>query len=73
MCTDKNGELLLPSGSTMKLSEAETAVSSVQIRTVPYKSVLVASATLLLIDTTVYFLKRHGLLTELFLTPFISY
>ena len=41
------------------IHEAETAVPSVQIRTVPYKSVLVANATLLLIDTTVYFLKRQ--------------
>ena len=33
MITDKNGELLLPSG-------AETSFPSVQIRTIPYKSVL---------------------------------
>lgn len=33
--------------------------TSVQIRTVPYKSVLVANAVLLLIDTTSYFLKRQ--------------
>ena len=33
MCTDKNGELLLPSG-------AETSFPSVQIRSIPYKSVL---------------------------------
>ena len=38
---------------------AETALPSVQIRTIPYKSVLVANATLLLIDPTVYFLKRQ--------------
>ena len=38
---------------------AETSHSSVQIRTNPYKSVLVANATLRLIDTTVYFLKRQ--------------
>ena len=38
---------------------AETHPSSVQIRTYPYKSVLVANATLLLIDTAVYFLKRQ--------------
>ena len=38
---------------------AETYPSSVQIRTYPYKSVLVANATLLLIDTAVYFLKRQ--------------
>lgn len=37
----------------------ETFHPSVQIRTNPYKSVLVANATLLLIDTTVYFLKRQ--------------
>ena len=41
------------------IQEAESAVPSVQIRTVPYKSVLVANATLLLIDTAVYFLKRQ--------------
>ena len=33
MITDKNGELLLPSG-------AETSFPSVQIRSIPYKSVL---------------------------------
>ena len=33
--------------------------SSVPLRTVPYKSVLVANAVLLLIDTTSYFLKRQ--------------
>ena len=33
--------------------------TSVQIRTVPYKSVLVANAVLLLIDTASYFLKRQ--------------
>ena len=38
---------------------AETFSSSVRIRTNPYKSVLVANATLLLIDTAVYFLKRQ--------------
>ena len=38
---------------------AETIPPSVPIRTNPYKSVLVANATLLLIDTTVYFLKRQ--------------
>ena len=38
---------------------AETSLSSVPIRTHPYKSVLVANATLLLIDTAVYFLKRQ--------------
>ena len=38
---------------------AETTHPSVQLRTTPYKSVLVANATLLLIDTTVYFLKRQ--------------
>ena len=38
---------------------AETSLSSVPIRTYPYKSVLVANATLLLIDTAVYFLKRQ--------------
>ena len=32
---------------------------SVQIRTIPYKSVLVANATLLLLDTTIFFLKRQ--------------
>ena len=38
---------------------AETSYPSVQIRTIPYKSVLVANATLLLIETAVYFLKRQ--------------
>ena len=38
---------------------AETLPPSVPIRTTPYKSVLVANATLLLIDTAVYFLKRQ--------------
>ena len=38
---------------------AETSQPSVQIRTNPYKSVLVANATLLLIDTAIYFLKRQ--------------
>lgn len=38
---------------------AETSFPSVQIRTIPYKSVLVANATLLLIETAVYFLKRQ--------------
>ena len=38
---------------------AESIPRSVQIRTVPYKSVLVANATLLLIDTAVYFLNRQ--------------
>lgn len=38
---------------------AETSRPSVPIRTYPYKSVLVANATLLLIDTAVYFLKRQ--------------
>ena len=38
---------------------AETFPFSVPIRTNPYKSVLVANATLLLIDTAVYFLKRQ--------------
>ena len=33
--------------------------SSVQLRTVPYKSVLVANGTLLLIDTAGYFLRRQ--------------
>ena len=33
--------------------------TSVPLRTVPYKSVLVANAVLLLIDTTSYFLKRQ--------------
>ena len=33
--------------------------TSVQIRTIPYKSVLVANAVLLLIDTASYFLKRQ--------------
>ena len=32
---------------------------SVPIRTIPYKSVLVANAVLMLIDTTRYFLKRQ--------------
>ena len=32
---------------------------SVSIRTIPYKSVLVANAVLLLIDTASYFLKRQ--------------
>jgi len=38
---------------------AESAAPSVDIRIIPYKSVLVANATLLLIDTAVYFLKRQ--------------
>ena len=38
---------------------AETTGPSMQIRTVPRKAVLVANATLLLIDTAVYFLKRQ--------------
>ncbi len=39
---------------------SENAFSpSVQIRTNPYKSVLVANGALLLIDTTVFFLKRQ--------------
>ena len=38
---------------------AETSFLSVQIRSIPYKSVLVANATLLLIETAVYFLKRQ--------------
>ena len=38
---------------------AETTCPSVKIRNIPYKSVLVANATLLLIDTAVYFLKRQ--------------
>ena len=33
--------------------------ASVPIRTIPYKSVLVANAVLMLIDTTRYFLKRQ--------------
>jgi len=36
-----------------------TCPSVVKIRNIPYKSVLVANATLLLIDTAVYFLKRQ--------------
>ena len=38
---------------------AENSFPSVPIRTNPYKSVLVANATLLLIDTATYFLKRQ--------------
>jgi len=38
---------------------AESAAPSVDIRIIPYKSVLVANATLLLIETAVYFLKRQ--------------
>ena len=38
---------------------AEAFHPSVPIRTPPYKSVLVANAALLLIDTAVYFLKRQ--------------
>ena len=38
---------------------AESSAPSVHIRNIPYKSVLVANATLLLIDTTVFFLKRQ--------------
>ena len=41
------------------IRRAETAAPSVNIRTVPYKSVLVVNAVLLLIDTAVYFLKRQ--------------
>ena len=38
---------------------AETFAPSVPVRTPPYKSVLVANANLLLIDTAVFFLKRQ--------------
>lgn len=38
---------------------AESSAPSVHIHNIPYKSVLVANATLLLIDTAVYFLKRQ--------------
>ena len=38
---------------------AESSVPSARIRKIPYKSVQVANATLLLIDTAVYFLKRQ--------------
>ena len=38
---------------------AENAASSVFIRNTPYKSVLVANATLLLISAATYFLKRQ--------------
>ena len=41
------------------IRRAENDASSVQIRTTPYKSVLVANATLLLIDTASFFLKRQ--------------
>ena len=41
------------------IRRAETAAPSGHIRTVPYKSVMVANAVLLLIDTAVYFLKRQ--------------
>ena len=42
------------------INEAERSVKhSVPIRTYPYKSVLVANATILLIDTAAYFLKRQ--------------
>ena len=41
------------------IRNAETYCPSVKIRNIPYKSVLVANATLLLIDTAVYFLKRQ--------------
>ena len=41
------------------IRRAETSFPSVNIRNIPYKSVLVANATLLLIDTAVYFLKRQ--------------
>ncbi|MBQ8753532.1 MAG: hypothetical protein IJZ19_00710 [Lentisphaeria bacterium] len=93
MDTDKNGELLLPSGGYRRLKSfqlaqliyditvhfvelyipAESRINSkkefrefiawaenhfsVPIRTIPYKSVLVANAVLLLIDTASYFFK----------------
>lgn len=38
---------------------AETSHPAVNLRTAPYKSVLVANAALLLIDTAVFFLKRQ--------------
>ena len=38
---------------------AETSFPSVRLRKIPYKSVLVANAALLLIETAVYFLKRQ--------------
>ncbi len=38
---------------------AESSAPSVHIRTIPYKSVLVANATLLLIASAVYFLRRQ--------------
>ena len=41
------------------IRRAETSFPSVNIRTIPYKSVLVANATLLLNGTAVYFLKRQ--------------
>ena len=41
------------------IRRAETSFPSVKIRNIPYKSVLVANAILLLIDTAVYFLKRQ--------------
>ena len=41
------------------IRRAETFFPSVKIRNIPYKSVLVANATLLLIETAVYFLKRQ--------------
>ena len=41
------------------IRRAETTSSSVTFRNTPYKSVLVANATLLLIAATTYFLKRQ--------------
>lgn len=41
------------------IRRAENEASSVQIRITPYKSVLVANAILLLIDTASFFLKRQ--------------
>ena len=41
------------------IRRAEMSYPSVQLRNTPYKSVLVANAALLLIDTAVYFLKRQ--------------
>ena len=52
-CTDKNGDLLLPSGEYRRLKSFQLKVKS------PYLSVLVANAVLLLIDTASCFLKRQ--------------
>ena len=41
------------------IRRTENAVPSPNLRNAPYKSLLVANATMLLIDTAVFFLKRQ--------------